>query len=403
MFSLHNFYNIIHTNLIEPLHYTGKSMYFFPFGTYDKQMYLGCEGQPAYRSILSERSCVHCYFFDQEPLYDNTFSLIEDSLIVEPFQLNRNLSIVANSEHNESKNKFLKSLNLQDWYYFYHGFAALDWYRDFQYIRRDQDFRFNKVFSCYNHLTSKYRSYRLHLVSNLIANGTIEQGSVSLPLSENGIEWQEIIRDPNSMLSNKARVEIYQALVNVTSPLIADTPTVNGTYSSNLNIDHIRDSLFHVVTETVYFLPKLHLTEKIFKPIVAQRPFILAGAPGNLAYLKSYGFRTFDQWIDESYDQITDNTLRIHAISKEIEKLCKLTKSEQKDMLLDMQEVLYYNFNHFYTDFKTLIVNELVDNFSGILSKWNNGKQPGNHSRHHWRVEFDDPAYLNSVKQLLLR
>ena len=45
--------------------------------------------------------------------------------------------------------------------------------------------------------------------------------------------------------------------------------------------------LFHIVTETIFYDNKLHFTEKVFKPIVARRPFFLVGAPGNLAYLKS--------------------------------------------------------------------------------------------------------------------
>ena len=402
MFSLDNFYSIIHTNLIAPLHPTGKSIYFNPFGTYDNTVTLG---EPVYRidSMIAEKTILNCYFFDQEPWYNYTLPIIENSILVLPEGRPRNLTIIANSEHSQLKQDFLKRLGLTGWYYFYHGFAALDWYRDFQYIRKDQNLKFSKVFSCYNHLISKYRSYRLHLVSNLINDGTIDYGSVSLPLTENNITWRDIIEDSENLLDNTTRVQIYQTLRTLDSPLIADTDQINGTYSSKLNIDHIRDSMFHVVTETVYYQNKLHLTEKVFKPIVAQRPFILTAAAGNLAYLKSYGFRTFDRWIDESYDQIQDNSLRISAISKEIQKLCSLSKAEQADMLLDMQETLAYNFSHFYTDFKTQCVNELVDNFSGILIQWNNGRQPGNHSRYHWRVEFEDRDYLRNIKQLLLR
>jgi hypothetical protein len=38
---------------------------------------------------------------------------------------------------------------------------------------------------------------------------------------------------------------------------------------------------------------------------------MLLAAPGNLAYLKSYGFKTFDSVIDESYDTIQDNDLAL--------------------------------------------------------------------------------------------
>jgi len=172
--------------------------------------------------------------------------------------------------------------------------------------------------------------------------------------------------------------------------------------SANVRLDQLTSAFCHVVTETVYFLPKLHLTEKVFKPIVAKRPFILVAAPGNLAYLKSYGFKTFDRWIDESYDQETDNYLRIEMITAEIKKLCELSPAALQQMYQEMQEVLEYNFDYFYNGFKGVLVNELVDNFGGILSQINNGRVPGNHSKYHQRFELPN-GYLEEVKQRLLK
>jgi thymidylate synthase len=151
----------------------------------------------------------------------------------------------------------------------------------------------------------------------------------------------------------------------------------------------------------IYKMPKLKKTKKIFKPIVARRPFILVASPGNLAYLKSYGFRTFDSWIDESYDSEPDHYIRIEKITNEIEKLCKLSKTELDAMYADMQDTLEYNHQHFYKEFKRIIVNEMVDNLEGILIQFNNGRQPNNHSRYHRRFEYE-PGYTDKVKQLLL-
>jgi hypothetical protein len=409
MFSLDKFYNILHNNLIAPLHHTGRSVYFYPFGTYNTTVQLHdkfetpCD-QVETRTLYAEKSSLQCYFFDQEPLYNYTLPILKNTLLFPTYQAKvfpRYLGILANSEHSDIKNQCLRDNNLQDWYYFYHGFAALDWFRDFQYVKPNSFNRINKVFICYNHLISKYRSYRLHLVSNLIEQDLVKHGSVSLSLCDENGTWRDTIESPTNPLDSRARIKIYNSLKQLDGPLIADTPSVNGTYSSNLNLDHLTDALFHIVTETVFYQNKLHLTEKTFKPIVAQRPFILAAAPGNLAYLRSYGFKTFDRWIDESYDQETDNYLRIEMITQEIARLCQMSKSELDDMYLDMQDTLTYNYHHFYNKFKEIIVDELVDNFDSILTKFNNGKQPGNHSKYHHRYEFE-PGYLNSVKQLLL-
>ena len=86
-----------------------------------------------------------------------------------------------------------------------------------------------------------------------------------------------------------------------------------------------------------------------------------------MAYLKSYGFRTFDRWIDESYDQEADHYIRIEKITAEIARLCAMEPADLIIMHDEMKEVLEYNFNHFYNDFKGIIVDELVDNFEHIM------------------------------------
>ena len=372
MFSLDRFYNILHNNLISRCSVTGKSIYFHPFGTYQNTLILDNNfNNPI--TVLTRNwnpitKFIQSYFFDQEPLYHHTKSILTKTITQLYFDEGpTRIQLFANSEKSNLKQDIVTSFGLHDWYYFFHGFAALDWYRDFQYIEPQSFNRFDKVFICYNHLISKYRSYRLHLVSNLIEQDLIQHGYVSLFLKDEMGTWQDAIQDAESLLDSRAKVKIYQALNTQTEPLIIDTNDPDGTMSANLNIDQSTDALWHIVTETVYFLPKLHLTEKIFKPIVSKRPFILVAAPGNLAYLKSYGFRTFDRWIDESYDQEADHYIRIEKITAEIARLCAMEPADLIIMHDEMKEVLEYNFNHFYNDFKGIIVDELVDNFEHIM------------------------------------
>jgi hypothetical protein len=370
MFSLDRFYKIIHNNLIAHLP-NAKSIYFYPFGTYDSKLMLTNSSDTSYPPITAhvnwtpESEFFHCYFFDQEPLFDQAVPFISKSRLTQKFIYKPGRTyLFANSEQSEIKNAIVKEFNFKDWYYFFHGFVALEWYRDFQYLNSTSFNRFDKVFICLNHLTTKYRSYRLHLVSNLIDQDLVKHGLVSLFHKDT---WQETIEDPENLLDNRARVKIYKTLKNFPENLIVDTDTPTGALSADVNLDQLTSALFHVVTETIYFQDKLHLTEKIFKPIVSKRPFLLVAAPGNLAYLKSYGFKTFDRWIDESYDQEEDHYVRIEKITAEIARLCALDKSALEQIHLEMQEVLEYNFNHFYGDFKQIIVNELVDNFNSII------------------------------------
>ena len=104
---------------------------------------------------------------------------------------------------------------------------------------------------------------------------------------------------------------------------------------------------------------------------------MLAAAPGNLAYLKSYGFKTFDQWIDESYDTIDDPDQRLQAIVDQTQRLCAMSDSDLRQMHQEMQPVLEHNFDHLWTTFRQRIVNELVDNFERSVRLWNNGRIDG--------------------------
>jgi hypothetical protein len=395
MFSLDKFYNILHDNLISQFPH-GKSISFYPFGTYDFPCIQTSNEKHRDGVYATNFDFFHCYFADQEPYYESTTQILTSSKIpmFNPDSycgLNK-INILAISEHSD----IIKQPYFYNWYYFFHGFAALDWYRDFQYLNPTSFNRFDKVFICYNHLTSNLRSYRLHLVSNLIEQDLVNHGYVSLFADE----WQSTIQDPMNPLDNRARVKIYKQLKKTQLPLIVDTDNPSGTMSADVNFEDLTKALFHIVTETVYFDPKLHLTEKVFKPIVAKRPFFLVAAPGNLAYLKSYGFKTFDRWIDESYDEEIDHYIRIEKITAEIARLCAMDPIALEQMHLEMQEVLEYNFNYFYTTFKDLIIDELVDNFEHVLCQVNNGRQPNNHSRYHQRFELT-PEYLAEVKSRL--
>jgi hypothetical protein len=76
-------------------------------------------------------------------------------------------------------------------------------------------------------------------------------------------------------------------------------------------------------------------------------PFILVGCVNNLEYLRQYGFKTFSDYWDESYDSITDPIKRLQAIVKVLTTINQLSKQEQKDMLLDMLPILNHNYKLF--------------------------------------------------------
>ena len=388
MFSIENFYYILYRHLLKPLNL--QNFMFNQFGSVNINDFLVPRySKSLYRTRIRASIENSCYYFDQEP--------INDASVCDLTVLNssKRFQILANSEISNLKKFACREHNYQDWYYFFHGFVALDWYRDGQYF--DQHIDWTRPYITLNRLHVNDRSYRLNLVARLSEQNLLDRGHVSLHLghTEYG-SWQQELKSPNTRLSSAARELISQHLAQ---PLILDRDNTTGSLSADFGhceFELWKSGLWHIVTETVFYHDKLHLTEKIFKPIVAQRPFMLAAAPGNLAYLKSYGFQTFDRWIDESYDTIADPDQRLQAIVTQTQRLCAMSDSDLREMHQEMQPVLEHNFNHLWSGFRHQIVNELVDNFETCVRLWNNGRVDGKELPLH---DVD----LARVKEILLR
>lgn len=387
MFSVENLYYVLYCNLFKKI--KANVYYFWKFGSTDlshinKNFLLG---------PWTIDSKTEFFLYDQEPFQTKAMNKIHGEL----YYAKRN-NILVTSEHSEEVKNYCKLNCFYHFYYFFHGFACLSWYEDAQFFTKNKP-HFKKKFLSFNRLCTTIRSYRLLLVSELIDRQIMNKGMISLQLIQDGknIVRKELI-DPNCRLSKESKLKIFKNLDKSTKNYEIDGK-VDGAASAHLGpIEYAlwQSCFLHVVSETIFFDKKLHLTEKIFKPIVSQRPFILLGAYKNLEYLKSYGFKTFDKWIDESYDNEPDNEKRLMMVCDEIEKIANLTEDTIEEMYWDMQEVLEHNHRHFYTDFKQIIVDELVDNFEGYLRWWNNGRL---------NDEIYDIESLNlpEVKRLLLQ
>jgi hypothetical protein len=303
-----------------------------------------------------------CY--DQEPLdFNYNFELF--SYIKKQFD---GPYILLNTEQNsDEKNKILDYFGFQDCYYFFHAFAAADWFRGYQYnsklipvAKREV----KKNFITFNRITSNHRVYRTVFVAELIKNNLLKSGYVSYsdvcPDTQTGYaaELDKLQR------LKKISVSEYKDILDASAlPLRVDTDANSDIPNKSFVIsatDKTQEALFQVVTETMFWGRKQHLTEKIFKPIVTKNPFILLACAHNLKYLKSYGFKTFDQWIDESYDDIEDDYERLLAV---IDILNDIKECDAKHLLPEMSSVLDYNYDLFYSqEFTTSAWKELTGN-----------------------------------------
>lgn len=102
---------------------------------------------------------------------------------------------------------------------------------------------------------------------------------------------------------------------------------------------------FSVVVETGISTPTF-VSEKIFKPMAYYHPFLVWGSPFTLDYLHSVGFETFSHVIDESYDTVTNNNLRLKIICEQTNLLIQDYKNIFNDN--KTQEILKHNHNLFF-------------------------------------------------------
>ena len=76
------------------------------------------------------------------------------------------------------------------------------------------------------------------------------------------------------------------------------------------------------------------------------RPFVLAAPPFTLRLMKQLGFKTFDAWWDESYDQEPDDKKRIRKLKNTLDFIASMSYNDKQLVLVEMEEVLQHNRLH---------------------------------------------------------
>lgn len=318
--------------------------------------------------------------YDQEPLDYEYNALLLDYITQNFKDDNGNCrpTILLTTEKNSlEKNKILQKFEYKDVSYFFHGLAAADWYRGYQYctdIIPPSNRKLKKKYITFNRITGHSRSYRSFLVAELAEHNLLNQGHISYSdvCPVHGFYGENILATISKYnISAEYVSKVRYFLDRIKFPLRIDCNGVIPNDSQTIGpINLLMESFLYVVTETCYWETKTHLTEKIFKPIVAKQPFVLLGCANNLKYLQSYGFKTFNHWWDESYDDIEDPIQRLQAVVKIIDNICSMSNTELENMLQDMDSILNYNYNLFYSkDFVNRVWEELTSNLQLSISQ----------------------------------
>jgi hypothetical protein len=118
-----------------------------------------------------------------------------------------------------------------------------------------------------------------------------------------------------------------------------------GDLSTN-NCIFLKNSFVYVITETVAEYPYPYFSEKTWKAILVKTPFMIVGAKNSLCKLKDFGFLTFENFWDESYDNLETAADRCDSIVNNLKYLESLDKSYIDNMYQEMLPILEHNFSN---------------------------------------------------------
>jgi len=126
------------------------------------------------------------------------------------------------------------------------------------------------------------------------------------------------------------------------------------------------DSYFSLVTESGIkpLGENSSFTEKPFKAVLGLHPFIIMGTPGNLREVRRYGFQTFAPGIDESYDEVRNDTDRVRMALEEFKRLAFMKRDDIKDLYKSLLPQILHNYEHFAGGLQAMFRDEFE---AGIL------------------------------------
>jgi predicted nucleotidyltransferase len=325
------------------------------------------------RTDIKEKNYV--FMHDQEPvdvsLFDNLFQevLKRNTDVWWPNKPNPFGHIVVSEKGSEVQ----RACDTYEWtahYYFFHGWACLDWFRGYDktfLIPRAQDRRPTRTFMSPNRIVAGKRDHRVLFLYNVFKN-QLEHNHISAPRT---CQYENV--DISSIAQKYTNV--YQDITDVFKQ--AELPRLFvGEDQQEMascwltNFTEAQDSLVYVPTETVYFGHRTHITEKTFKAIALEMPFVLVATAGSLEYLREYGFQTFAGIFDESYDTETDDIRRVEKVTRLLKELDSLSIKERADIHRACLPVVEHNYNHFYRGgFSDILWTELVSMLNNLQNK----------------------------------
>lgn len=259
-------------------------------------------------------------------------------------------NILLHSEENSSDVARFAQVGFLPVYYWSHAVISRDWYRFAEHDTRLNQSYIEKTFLIYCRDWTPTREYRLKFLDLLVSAGLHEDSVISTQhINNQGVHIKDYRAQDLRFATDTLKL--------LCIPNNHSLPSASADY----NVNDLNSTAVSVVLETVVDGPKIHLTEKILRPMACGHAFLLVAGPGSLEYLRRYGFLTFGDIWDESYDQETDTVKRMEMIIQTMQQIQQLSDSDWAEA----KRISQYNKEHFFSEkFMSQVANELQTNLN---------------------------------------
>jgi hypothetical protein len=233
-----------------------------------------------------------------------------------------------------------------------------------KYLNFIDNFKLEKHFLCFNNLS---KVHRLWMFYELMNNPKLKDKSIiSLCKNTTNQTFYDIVSSTN----NKELIEYYKTY-DSTIGYSYDTTNWKKEVEvgDSINKEAHLKCFVNIVTETLTMEDVVFITEKTYKPIYTCQPFIITGNAFSLKKLKEYGFKTFDKWWDESYDDEINFEKRMNKITKLLEEIASWDLDKCSKIRNEMREILIHNYN------QMLSKDEIIKFYSSIKTDTKNVKK----------------------------
>ncbi len=154
----------------------------------------------------------------------------------------------------------------------------------------------------------------------------------------------------NESWAQYPKFNFFAHLDQVEIPTMVETDTLHidkiaefSAWNEQTDYQFLKYFAVNIVCETQFDIPTQWTSEKTLRAILFQMPFIVFGPQHVLKRLHSFGFETFSDYWDESYDDIADPQARFIKTCELVKQVVTMPLTKLKSMYLDMLPKLQYN------------------------------------------------------------